>query len=194
MHPFYPVAEAISKLFPQAEVVIHNLENGKIDAIYNNISKRKTGEDSLIEELPDYTKLPDCFEVYEKVNWDGKKLKSITATLKTHKGAPIGLLCINLDLSSFEAIQNMVSLWLAAGHKQPKVLFKEDFKEKINRFIAAFLKKEKRAITALTKEEKQKLVGLLYKEGAFETKNSSKYIAEVLELSRATIYNYLRNI
>ncbi len=191
---FFPVAEAISKLFPQAEVVIHNLATGKIAALYNNLSKRKVGDDSLIEELPDYTCLPDCFEIYEKANWDGKKLKSITATLKNQKGSPIGLLCINLDLSSFEAMQTILSAWLNVGQKQPRVLFKDDFKEKINRFISSFLKKENRAINSLTKEDKQKLVQLLHKEGAFETKNSSKYIAEVLELSRATIYNYLRNV
>ena len=189
--PFFPVADAISKLFPQAEVVIHNLGTGKIVAIYNNLSKRKIGDDSLIEELPDYSTLPDCFEIYEKANWDGRKLKSITATLKNQKGSPIGLLCINLDLSSFESMQKMLSVWLNVGQTQPRVLFKDDFKEKINRYISAFLKKEKRAINSLTKEDKQKLVRLLHKEGAFETKNSSKYIAEVLELSRATIYNYL---
>lgn len=194
LKPFFPVGEAIVRLFPLAEVVIHNLKTGKIAALYNNFSKRKVGDDSLIEELPDYSKLPDCFEIYEKANWDGRRLKSITATLKNQAGTPIGLLCINLDLSSFEMMHNFLAVWLNAGQKQPRVLFKEDFKEKINRFISTFLKKEKRAMSSLTKEDKQNLVRLLYKEGAFETKNSSKYIAEVLELSRATIYNYLRNI
>lgn len=189
---FFPVAEAISKLFPQAEVVIHNLATGKISAIFNNLSKRRVGDDSLIEFLSHESAIPDCFEIYEKVNWDGKRLKSITAALKNQKGGVIGLLCINLDLSSFESMQTILSAWLSIGQKQPRSLFKDDFKEKINRFITAFLKKENRAINSLTKEDKQNLVRLLHKEGAFKTKNSAKYIAEILALSRATIYNYLK--
>jgi len=32
----------------------------------------------------------------------------------------------------------------------------------------------------------------LKKEGAFETKNAASYVADVLQISRATVYNYLK--
>jgi len=100
---YFPVAQAIELLLhPHGEVVIHNLKTGKIAAIYNNFSKRKVGDESLIEELADYTKLPDVFPVCVKTNWDGRKMKSSTATLRDKNKKPIGLLCINLDISRWE--------------------------------------------------------------------------------------------
>ena len=95
---YFSVAQAITTLLhPHAEIVIHDLKTGKIAAIYNNFSKRSVGDDSLIEELSDYTSLPDVFPIYTKVNWDGRKLKSSTATPRNKNKKAVGLLCINLD-------------------------------------------------------------------------------------------------
>jgi predicted transcriptional regulator YheO len=45
------IAQAISLLlYPHAEVVLHDLKTGRIAAIYNPFSKRKVGEESLLEE------------------------------------------------------------------------------------------------------------------------------------------------
>ena len=44
----------------------------------------------------------------------------------------------------------------------------------------------------LSKDKKQELIKALYREGAFKAKNAATYVADVLHLSRATIYNYLR--
>jgi predicted transcriptional regulator YheO len=192
---FFPVAESISRLFyPYAEVVVHDLKIGRIAAIYNNFSKRSVGDESLIEELEDISELPDIFPIYAKVGWDGKKLKSSTATLRDCKGKAIGLLCINLDLSKWEEMHELLGEWLKSADekKQPKVLFKDDWREKINRYVAAYLKKEGVTLKALSKEKKRQLVAILHQEGAFHAKNGALYVADVLGLSRATIYNYLR--
>jgi predicted transcriptional regulator YheO len=44
----------------------------------------------------------------------------------------------------------------------------------------------------LNKEKKKALVVALHREGAFTAKNAANYVADVLDLSRATIYNYLK--
>lgn len=189
---YFPVAQAINILLhPHGEVVIHNLKTGKIAAIYNNFSKRKVGDESLIEELADYTKLPDVFPPYTKTNWDDRQLKSATATLRDKKGTPIGLLCINLDVSRWEDFRQLLSQWLS-NQNQPEVLFKDDWREKINLYVSDYLKKEGTVLKALSKEKKQELIKALHREGAFRAKNAATYVADVLDLSRATIYNYLR--
>lgn len=192
---YFSVAQAITSLLhPHAEVVVHDLKTGKIAVIYNNFSKRNAGDESLIEELEDYTELPDVFPVYSKTNWDGKKIKSSTATLRNQKGKPIGLLCINLDLSKWDEIHQFLDGWLSnmGEQNQPQVLFKEDWREKINAYVSEYLKREGLSLKALSKEKKRELVGALYREGAFKAKNAASYVAEVLNLSRATIYNYLK--
>lgn len=188
-------AEALSLLlYPHAEVVIHDLKSDRIAAIYNSFSKRKVGDESLIDEILRTKNLPDVFPPYFKTNWDGRSLKSVTSTLRDQKGNPIGLFCINLDLSKWEEVQKFVMEWTrgmgALG--QPEILFKEDWREKINLFVSDYLRKEGMSLKFLSKDKKKELVGLLHKKGAFQAKNAAAYIADVLDMSRATIYNYLR--
>lgn len=192
---YFSVAEAITALLhPHAEVVIHDLKTGKIAAIYNNFSKRTVGDESLIKEFTDYTHLPDVFPVYTKMNWDGRKLKSSTATLRNKNNIPIGLLCINLDVSKWEEFRHLLDQWsnIQSYKKQPTVLFKDDWREKINLYVSDYLIKENLTFKMLSKEKKRDLIKLLHEEGAFKAKNAATYVADVLDLSRATIYNYLR--
>lgn len=192
---YFSVAQAITALLqPHAEVVIHDLKTGKIAAIYNNFSKRKVGDEALIEDLPDYSLLPDVFPVYTKVNWDGKKLKSSTATLRDKNKTPIGLLCINLDVSKWEEFRHLLDQWsnIQSYQNQPEVLFKDDWREKINLYVSEYLSKEATTLKMLSKDKKQDLIQSLHKEGAFKAKNAATYVADVLDLSRATVYNYLK--
>jgi predicted transcriptional regulator YheO len=189
---YFPIAEAIASLLhPYGEVVIHDLKTGRIARIFNAFSKRKAGDESLIEES-EHDHLPDVFPVYSKINWDGRRIKSSTAALRNKQGKAIGLLCINLDLSRWEAMQQFLSEWMKEPDPQPKALFKDDWREKVNAYINAFLRKESTTLKALSKEKARKLVKLLHREGAFKARNAAAFVAEVLGLSRATIYNYLR--
>jgi D-arginine utilization repressor len=192
----YSVAQAITILLqPYAEVVIHDLKTGKIAAIYNNFSKRRVGDESLLEELTDYTSLPDVFPVYTKINWDGRKLKSSTATLRDKNKKPIGLLCINLDVSKWEEFRHFLDQWscMSDPQSQPEVLFKDDWREKINLYVSDYLEKQGITLKLLSKVEKRNLIKALHREGAFKAKNAAIYVADVLDLSRATIYNYLKD-
>lgn len=192
---YFSVAQAITTLLqPYAEVVIHDLKTGTIAGIFNNFSKRSVGDESLIEDLADYSVLPDVFPVYTKVNWDGRKLKSTTATLRDKTKKPIGLLCINLDVSQWEAFQHVLGQWVGVPvqQPQPEVLFKDDWRERINIFVSDYVSKKGLTLKMLTKERKRDLIKMLHQEGAFKAKNAATYMADVLDLSRATVYNYLK--
>jgi len=193
---YKPIAEAISiLLYPYAEVVIHDLKTDCIAGIFNNFSKRKEGDESLLQELKNTLEPPDVFPIYFKTNLDGRKLKCVTATLKDQKGIAIALLCINLDVSKWEEMGNLLLKWVqeAVGQKQPEILFKDDWRERVNIYVSEYLKKEGCSLKSLNKKRKRDLVLALHREGAFSAKNASHYIADVLEISRATIYNYLRS-
>lgn len=193
---YFPIGEAIANLlYPHAEVVVHDLQSGCIAALYNNLSKRKVGDESLIDGIENPDDIPDTFPLYFKTNWDGRRMKSITSALKDSDGKVIGLFCINLDLSQWEAIHQFLMPWLQLPHQetQPTVLFKADWREKINLFVQDFLQKEGSTLKALDTIKKQQLVKRLHKEGAFEAKNAATYIGDILGLSRATVYNYLRS-
>lgn len=194
LHHYFPIAEAISLLlYPQAEVVLHNLKTGTIAAIYNPFSKRKTGDESLLDTMPNQKEFPDVFPVYLKTNWDGRKIKSVSATLRDSTGKALGLLCINLDLTQWEEMHHFLESWLKqTTHPQPPVLFKDDWREKVNTYVTDYLKNAGTILKRLNRDDKKALVLALHREGAFQTKNAAQYVAEVLNLSRATIYNYLK--
>jgi predicted transcriptional regulator YheO len=193
MRQFFSIAEAVCALLaPHAEVVIHDLKSGKIAAIYNNFSKRKVGDDSSLDDLPEI--IPDVFPPYFKTNWNGQRIKSTSATLKDQEGKPIGLLCINLDISKWEEMSQFIRLMIEPAIDQPAMLFKDDWRERVNVYVTDHLKKEGLSLQTLNKEQKQGLVRALYRVGAFESKNAANYIADVLQISRATIYNYLKTL
>jgi len=191
---YKPIAEAISLLlYPHAEVVLHDLKSNRIAAIFNNFSKRKVGDDSLLDEIDPHSSMQDLFTPYIKTNWDGRTLKSVTAILKDPAGKPLGLMCINLDISKWEAMHHFILEMIRPTSGMPDFLFKNDWREKINIYVSEYLKQHALRLESLNKVEKQKLLLALQREGAFESKHAASYIAEVMRISRATLYNYLRD-
>lgn len=190
---YKPIAEAISVLlFPHAEVVLHDLRTGCIEAIFNNLSKREIGDESLLDDMSELSKSQDVFPPYFKTNWDGKKMKSVTAVLRNQVGKPIGLLCINHDISKWEEMHHFILDMIKPATEMPEFLFKNDWREKINIYVSTYLKQHALRLESLNRAEKRKLLLALQKEGAFDTKNAAFYIADVLQISRATVYNYLK--
>jgi predicted transcriptional regulator YheO len=192
---YKPIAEAISLLlFPHAEVVIHNLKTGLIEAIFNNLSRRNIGDESLLDEFSDPSKSQNIFPPYFKTNWNGKKMKSVTAVIRDQNRNAIGLLCINLDISKWEEFHHFISAMIEPSIEEPEYLFKNDWREKINAYVSMYLKNNCLSLESLNKIEKRKLLSALQNEGAFASKNAASYVADVLQISRATVYNYLKDI
>ncbi|MBS0615118.1 MAG: PAS domain-containing protein [Verrucomicrobia bacterium] len=193
---YTPIAQAVTMLFhPFVEVVIHDLRRGRIKAVFNNLSKRKPGDESLLQELGDLSRYKDIIPPYPKTNWNGGKMKSVTAIIKNAKGKPIGLFCINIDLSKWDEIHDFILKWMqVTPQSQPKLLFAEDWREKINVYISAYLQQQGISMLTLKRDraKKQKLIQTLQNDGAFQAKNSILYVADVLGISRASIYNYLK--
>lgn len=189
---YKPIAEAISLLLsPYAEVVIHDFKTKCIGFIANNLSKRKIGDESLLEGTEQFSN-HDVFAPYFKMNWDGRKMKAVSALLKNQAGKPIGLLCINLDISKWEQMHRFILDLIESKVEKPDILFKNDWRERINVYVSTYLKKNGLRLESLDRTEKRKLLLELWKEGAFETKNAALYVADVLQISRATVYNYLK--
>lgn len=190
-------AQAIAQLLhPYAETVIHNLKTNKIVSIFNAFSKRKAGDDSLLDAEKEFDLENEILGPYEKINWDGRRLKSISSVIRDTKGQPIGLYCINLDVSVLMECQQFLQAFMQTEDLLPKpvVLFKNDWQERIHQFVHNYLREMHWNFRALTLEQKKILVMKLHQEGAFEAKNAAQYIAGILKVSRATIYNYLNQV
>lgn len=191
---FHPVCDAIALLLqPQAEVVLHDLATETVVHIANPFSRREIGEPSLLHEI-DFRPDVALIGPYEKLNFDGRRLKSISAVLRDPAGRAIGVLCINLDLThlqtAIDLLARLARVPVETG--QPAVLFKEDWHERINQYIHDWTGRHGIAIADLSRDQKRQLVLDLAQEGAFGGKHAAAYISRVLQMGRATVYNYLR--
>ncbi|WP_052370868.1 helix-turn-helix transcriptional regulator [Chromobacterium haemolyticum] len=193
---YQSIADAIATLFyPYAEVVLHDLATQSVAYIANNFSKRELGDDSGLDELEN-TPAATVIGPYEKLNWDGRKLRSISVVLRDDAGAAIGMMCVNLDISVFEGARAALDLFLSGSKlvAQPAVLFEDDWQERINRFIHGWLQQRQLSLSILNREHKRELVEALLHEGAFRGKNAANYVANVLGMGRATVFKHLKEL
>ncbi|WP_230534123.1 helix-turn-helix transcriptional regulator [Microvirga roseola] len=191
--PYVPVCDAIALLFrPYAEVVLHDLSTETVVHLASPFSKRELGEPSLLNEI-DFKPTDILIGPYEKVNWDGRRIKSVSAVLRAGERA-IGVLCINVDVSHFHAVMQTLNALVSVpqNEEKPTSLFKEDWHERINEYIQSWTRDRGLSIAEMSRVQKQQLVTDLAGDGAFGGRNAAAYISRVLGLGRATVYNYLR--
>lgn len=190
---FLPVAEGIERLMhPFAEVVLHDLLSSKIIAIYNSFSCREVGDESFLEDFE--IGEDDVIGPYEKINYDGRCLKSISIVLR-NGSKPYALMCINMDVSVFEKYQGILQNFLNNYSNKPadvKEIFKDDLYEQINIFVQSYCREKHLSLDVMGREEKRQLIVQLKAEGALRGKNATSYIAKIFGISRATVYNYLK--
>ncbi|MEO4049075.1 PAS domain-containing protein [Pseudomonas sp. CAU 1711] len=191
------IADAVAALFfPHVEVVLHDLRTQKIDHIANNISKRAVGDDAALEDLLENTPDERTIGPYEKLNWDGQKIRSLSTVLRDARGTPVAVLCLNFNITLLESARQALELLLSSSKliPQPDSLFRDDWQERINTFLHAWLQQRQLGLNLLTREHKRELVEALHAEGAFKGKSAANYIANVLNMGRATVYKHLKEI
>jgi D-arginine utilization repressor len=194
---YVPVCNAIAQLLkPHAEVVLHDLAAERIAYIANSFSKRRAGDSSLNDPEATPSLTDDVIGPYPKANWDGRQLKSITAVLRDARRRPIGLLCINYDISVAAGVLEHLAKLIEMPERatSAKVLLSKDWREGVNAVVGTYLNQRKATLAGLTNTDVDELIGALDRQGIFDIRKAVPYVAEVLGLSRATIYNRLATV
>lgn len=194
---FIPVADAIAMVFqPHVEAVIHDLAKGTVHHVAGALSGRAPLDDSLTE-LGDIETLDrPVIGPYPKTNWDGRRLKSITAVLPGTDKQPIGLLCINVDVSMMETLRALTRDFLSfqKTDARPAALFHHDWREEINERVGHFVSIHRATPGALSSGQRLTLIAELDSRGLFDVRSAVPYIAQLLNISRATLYKALKAV
>jgi len=195
LEAFIPLCDSIGKLFyPNVEVVLHDLKKEKLLYITNSFSKRKIG-DKLINDIKDFdTITKDIIGPYTKKNTDGQKLKTISTIIRDVNKKPIGMVCINFKIEVFTKAYESLKILLNIEEieEKPSTLFSQDWKEHTQNLITSYLEKNTLAIETLKIKDKKELIIYLNTEGVFSIRNVVTYLCEILSISRATIYKWLK--
>jgi predicted transcriptional regulator YheO len=187
------IAETIARLLhPHAEVVLHDLATGKIAKIWNPFSGRKPGEASDLDGVDPELADEDVVGPYEKASPKGTRLKSISTIIRPEATIPRFMLCINLDVSQFDAAAQLLQALGATSEPRPDWMFRQDIRERINLQIADYLKQHTLSIQSLDQAGRVELIAHLDQSGAFQTRRAVDHIAAALDLSRTTVYVLLR--
>jgi predicted transcriptional regulator YheO len=196
LRPYHAVADGLAALFsPFVEAVVHDIQTDSVAHVAHPFSPREVGDPS---DLQGVQFAPDAAVIgpYEKINWDGRRIKSVTVVLRDEEKRPIGLLCVNTDVTEFDAVRRMLDGFLRVTDSEPRPddLFRNDWHERINRYVAAWAAERGTTVASLDRAERRALIEDLHRTGAFEGKRAPAFVAGLLGVSRATVYNELARL
>lgn len=180
-------------LLPYAEVVVHDLATQSIAYIANNLSRREVGDDSALDNA-EFSADETVIGPYEKRNWDGTMMRAVSVIVRDADGPPIGVVCINLNIGVFDQARAALDLLVSGARltPQPKVIFQDDWQERINTFVHTWLHDHQVTLMTLMRTEKRTLVEDLHRNGAFKGRSAAEYVARVLKMGRATVFKHIK--
>ena len=195
---FRPVADAIVKLFhPYAEVVLHDIIDDTIAYVANPFSGRAVGDVSYLGLDPKEPSLKkDVLGPYEKADYKGQPIRSITAVLRNADGNPIGILCINLDFLVLESALEILDKFVRSPDIDavPETLFQKDWRDLIKLEIRSYLLETDKTLNMLNIKGRMTLLKRLDEKGLFYARKSVQQVAHALGISRATVYKNLKEL
>ncbi|MEU1707066.1 PAS domain-containing protein [Streptomyces sp. NPDC005706] len=194
------IAVALGRMFPGlCEVVLHDLRDPRhaIRTIENNLSGRRTGDSATELGLariadPEY---PSVIQNYPNRFPDGRPAKSTSIGIKNAAGEYIAALCLNLDVSVLSPVTLALSNLVATGtehREQPLETLRDRNARELRRAVEALAAERGGTPRSLSREAKKALVRHLQAEGYFDSRDAARIIADLLGVSRATVYNYTR--
>ncbi|MEU7990316.1 PAS domain-containing protein [Streptosporangium canum] len=194
------IAIAIGRMFPGlCEVVLHDLRQPEhaIRVIENNLSGRKVGDS--VTELglrriadPNY---PSVIQNYPNQFPDGRPVKSTSIGIKNAEGRYVAALCLNLDVSTLSpmtlSLANLVATEVEHRGEALEALRDRTARE-LRDVIETFAAERAAIPRALSRAAKKDLVRQLHRDGYFASRSSTETIADLLGISRSTVYNYAK--
>lgn len=186
------------------EIVLHSLENFEHSVIHivnGEHTGRKVGAPITNKALEMLEKLQNEHlqsTTYFSTNKRGEPLKSATLAIYGENNRVIGLLCMNfyMNTSLYDILNEYVPTKSTA---QESHIFpvQETFSNDADEMIASMLvsvKEEVYADSTISSANKNKaIICSLNKKGVFKIKDSVATIAELLGISKNTVYLHLRN-
>lgn len=210
MAALHPIVQMLGTIVGHhIEVVLHDLTNpeASVVAIANgHISGRHVGSSILSGPKDDRgfaaaketlvesgTPQHSIVDGYPTLTRAGTRLKSSTVVFRDAAGEPFAALCLNADLTGFEAAQAWLSRLLEPVQKKTVAQPDEspDMDALVKEIIADAVRRLGKPVSMMRKDEKIQAVETMMQRGLFIVKGGVEHAAASLGVTRFTIYNYL---
>lgn len=192
------MANGIAETFgPSCETVVHEIfDNSHIVAyiINGDVSGRKVGDTTTI--IGDDSNIADFYKGKNLINYEARtdRGKLIKSTTFHYKGDSYHFsLGINYDFTLFSMMNNTISSFIKTSSQYDDILSKKG-DVNLDDLFNECLEEINIPVHMLNKEDRKRIIEMLDEKSAFSIKNSIVDIAGKLNVSRYTIYNYLKEI
>ncbi len=207
LKPYVSVAMMIGASFGRnCEVILHDLSIPQKSVVFvmnGHVTGRKVGQPfdhllSIVLSSKDFK--DDYLANYQTKAKDGRLIKSSTVLLRDAKNYVIGALCINFDISIALSVQNFVSDFITTsetsknepesgnGTSDANNHITETTNDLIQRIIGNVDTK------SLKRKGKISLIKFMDEKGVFLIKGSIDTVADLMKISKVTVYSYLDEI
>lgn len=190
------------------EIVIHDLHNEKLESsvVYienGHVSNRKLGDGPsgvVLETLSkDPSKIKDKFSYLTQTE-DGRILKSSTMYIREDDGSISYIFSLNYDITALLTIENAISSLTKTEKNDKKEndstenkpqTITHNVNELLDKLIEQALALVGKPVALMNKDDKVAVVQYLNNAGAFLITKSGDKIANLLGISKFTLYSYM---
>ncbi len=189
------------------EVVVHDLrrpEKSVVDIVNGHITGRTVGspllkgptDDIGMEEIVTGDPPDSCTGVYRTRTREGRELKSSTAIFYDDDGEPLAAFCVNWDLTLLKSIGAFVDLVNddLPENETASTIQMNNPQEVARRTMQEIIDENDKPVYLMDKSDRMQLVQTMWKRGVFLIKGSVEMAAELLDISKNTVYGYLSTI
>lgn len=194
-------AEILHKMFgSNCEVAVHDFSNLEESLIHvsGTLTNRKIGSPVTDLVLKEYKKADSEIRDipnYSTTSKNGIKMKSSTVFLRDLDDKVIGALCINFNVNFLSQISQSIQEFLQVEENHATTEnFYTTVHDVIEEMVKHVIQEFNKDPHLLELEEKVEVVRRLEEKGAFLIKGATEYLAQVLGVSKFTVYNYLQKI
>lgn len=201
LEKYFPIADLIAGTFgKECEVAVHDLENPEQSVVYvvnGEVTGRAKGQsfDHLIKNVL----LSKNFKEDRLLNYTfetstGKKIRSSSLLIRDEKKKVIGMICINYNTTLYLAMQDSLNAFFA---NSSNTKFAETDEPEPDQDVMAIIDELIMKIIGsndtknLNRKRCVELVKFMDDKGIFLVKGAMDKVAELMGVSRITIYSYL---
>lgn len=195
---YFPVVDGIAALIGEhCEIVLHSLEFLEHSAIYivnGHNTDRKIGSpitDRALWSLH-HMQTDSVSKPYFTRAKSGVLMKSVTIAIRNGKQHVIGLICININLDI--PVSQFLNSFIAPQETEGSVNFASSVEDLVAQTIENTIIEVKNDRNISNSNKNRHIVTALFEKGIFDIKDAINQVADRLEISRHTVYLYIRQL